>query len=159
MRRNQIPALAVRLSALAIVATLTVLAAPDGARAQDAVAAKAEIDKLIVELEEAYHSGDAASIAALYTEDAVLMPPNSEALTGRDAIQGLWTAALADGHQGDLSTKDVIVAGDYAIETGAYKIDMADGTHVDHGNYVVVWKKTPEGLRMARDIWNSNMAP
>ena len=159
MRRNRIHALTVRLTALAAVATLSVLAAPGEAQAQDVAAAKAEIGKLIVKFEEAYNSGDAAAIAALSTEDAVLMPPNSEALTGRDAIQGLWTAALADGHQGDLSTKDVIVAGDYAIETGAYKIDMADGTHVDHGNYLVVWKRTSEGLRMARDIWNSNMAP
>ena len=32
-------------------------------------------------------AGDTDSLAALYTEDAVLMPPNTSAVSGRDAIR------------------------------------------------------------------------
>ena len=38
--------------------------------------------------EKAYNAGDAGAVAALYTEDGVVMPPNASATTGRKAIHG-----------------------------------------------------------------------
>ena len=48
--------------------------------------------------------------------------------------------------------------GDMAVEVGTYVDTGPDGEHVDHGNFLAVWKKTGEGWRIARDIFNSNMA-
>ena len=34
----------------------------------------------------------------------------------------------------------------------------ADGSHVDHGKYMVAWVHTEDGWKMTHDIWNSSMA-
>ena len=45
---------------------------------------------------------------------------------------------------------------DTAIELGHYALGLPDGTAVDEGTYLVVWKKSDEGWRLHRDIWNTN---
>ena len=42
-------------------------------------------------------AGNAAGVAALYTDDAVAMPPNSEAVTGRPAIEKAFQGMIASG--------------------------------------------------------------
>ena len=49
------------------------------------------------------------------------------------------------------------MAGDMVIETGGWTATDPAGTHLDHGNYLAVWKKTDHGWKMVRDIWNSSM--
>jgi ketosteroid isomerase-like protein len=52
-----------------------------------------DITRLFVERSNA---GDAAGVAALYEEDAVLAYPPGEQTVGRAAIRGLWEKVLAD---------------------------------------------------------------
>ncbi len=51
---------------------------------------RAEIEAVNEKFIAALNGGDAAGIAALYTEDAMLLPPNSEMLEGREAAQAFW---------------------------------------------------------------------
>jgi ketosteroid isomerase-like protein len=51
-----------------------------------------EVDRFARTFEELFDRGDAAAMAAFYTEDAEVMAPDSEVVRGRDAIQ-----AFADG--------------------------------------------------------------
>jgi len=53
-----------------------------------------EITRLFVERSNA---GDAAGVAALYEEDAVVAYPPGGQTTGRQAIRTLWEKVLADG--------------------------------------------------------------
>ena len=46
---------------------------------------------------EAYNRGDAAAAADHYTEDAVLLPPNREMVSGKRAIQEFWKTAMDVG--------------------------------------------------------------
>src|SRR5215831_9492404 len=39
---------------------------------------------------EAYNKGDAKALAALYTEDAYLLPPGADLVHGRSAIEAFW---------------------------------------------------------------------
>ena len=66
-----------------------------------------------------WNSGDAAAIAALYTDDAVLMAPGAEPVTGPAAIQELMEGfiAAAGGSQMACETGEVMSQGDMAIET------------------------------------------
>ena len=44
-----------------------------------------------------FTGGDAAAMAALYTENAQLLPSNSEFITGREQIAGFWQQVMDMG--------------------------------------------------------------
>ena len=112
------------------------------------------------------NAGDAAGVASLYTNDAVLMPPNEAAVTGNQAIES-WSQITFDQFTSELTLapEEVEVVGDWAFERGTYMIALtpkADGEPMeDRGKYIVILRKQVDGSwKMARDIWNSdNPAP
>jgi len=107
----------------------------------------------------AWNAGNAAGIAALYSDDATLLPPGGIELQGRAAIEAYWQAAMdaAPGVTVTLETKELHNLGDVAVEVGSYTNTGADREHVGHGKYLVVWMLNDGTWQMARDIWNSSM--
>ena len=104
----------------------------------------------------AIRSKDYAGLAALYTEDAKLLPPDAPVIAGRNAIKDFWASAAPSlGLQGaTLNTLDLEVADDIAWETGEALLEL--GTVRVAIKYVVVWRKGQDGSwRLHRDIWNS----
>jgi hypothetical protein len=55
------------------------------------------IEETNVKFGEAVRLGDAAAIAGLYSEDARLLPPNSEMIEGREGIETFWGGGLQMG--------------------------------------------------------------
>jgi uncharacterized protein (TIGR02246 family) len=106
-----------------------------------------------------WNSGDAAAIAALYAEDAVMMAPGAEPAQGRAAIKELLMGAIAaaGGSQMTIKPGEIIEVDGWAVETGTFVDTAADGSHRDHGPYVAVWKTVDGRWMMHRDIWNSSM--
>jgi uncharacterized protein (TIGR02246 family) len=100
---------------------------------------------------------DASAIAAVYAEDAILYPPGGGAVSGRKAIGAAFEPML--GAPLSLTTAEVKQSGDYAIETGTWKLAGPDGKAADEGKYIVVWKKVGKNWLMWRDIWNSSRPP
>jgi uncharacterized protein (TIGR02246 family) len=144
-----------RLTVIVAVIALLVLAA-GAAPKQDA---RAAVDAAGKAFSAAVAAGDTAKIAALYTEDAQAFPPNSTRADGRAAIQKMWADFLATGVKKiDLKTLEVEQSGDYAYEVGTYSISGEADKHLDHGKYVVVWKRVGGQWKLFRDIWNSDMA-
>jgi uncharacterized protein (TIGR02246 family) len=132
-----------------------------GAPATDVAAVRQAIEAQNARFSAAAVKADTATIAGLYTDDAIVMGPNSPALHGHDAIAKGFAEMSAMKLTGlKLQTQDVIVAGDYAIETGAYDLNAAPPkakpVH-DVGKYIVVWKKQTDGsYKLLRDIYNSD---
>jgi ketosteroid isomerase-like protein len=106
----------------------------------------------------AFSQGDSAAIAAMYTLNAQLFPMHSEIVSGMEAIQQFWQGVIASGVKGaTLTTLEVDEQGDTAYEVGKYELRGEGNKVLDHGKYVVVWKREQGKWRLHRDIWNSNL--
>ena len=108
-------------------------------------------------------SGDMAALAALYAEDAILLPPNQGAVEGRGAIQAFFET-FPTITEFQLEQMEIEGGADMAWVRGAYSMKIAVPNVAipasDQGKYVEIWKKQADGSWMiARDIYNSDLAP
>ena len=105
----------------------------------------------------AFSRGDAAGAAAVYTADAQVLPPNSDVITGQQAIQTFWQRAMDMGVKAvKLATVEVVGDGHTAYEVGQFTLQGAEGQVLDAGKYVVIWQQEAGQWKLHRDIWNSS---
>jgi uncharacterized protein (TIGR02246 family) len=136
-----------------VVAGLLILGAAP-AVAQD----KATLEKLNDAWTAAFNKGDAAAVAAMYTEDAYVLPPGAEIVKGRTAIEAFWRQAAQQMGDAKLTVLDVLPLGRAAareIGTVTLKTKSQPPQEVV-GKYVVVWRKVGGKWKLATDIWNTN---
>jgi uncharacterized protein (TIGR02246 family) len=145
-----------RRFALGLVALALALPLPAFAQA-GAGDLRAQINKMDQAWQTAYNAGDAAALTALYTKDAKLMAPGGEPASGSAAIQAFFTKDIAQGAKNTLTQGDVVGFGDFALETGGWVANSADGKHLDHGPFMTLYKKVGGGWKIYRDTWNSSM--
>ena len=104
-----------------------------------------------------YGAGDVAGLAALYTEDGMILPPNGDFVKGAEAIQGFWQAMMDMGIKGaKLEIIEVEGFVDTAIEVSKCKLLDGEGQVLDQGKYIVIWKKVDGEWKLHRDIFNSS---
>ena len=119
---------------------------------------KATIEKLNDVWTAAFNKGDAAAVAALYTEDAYILPPGSAMVKGRAAIEAFWRQAAQQMTDAKLTTLDVLPLGRSAArEIGT--VTLKTKSHPPQevvGKYVVVWRKIGRDWKLATDIWNTD---
>ena len=154
-------------SLLAFAACAPQAPAPDpaaeAAAAQAAAdAARAAIDELRTKYLAAENAGDAAALAALYTDDGVYMAPNLPAASGKAAIQAVYEQMFGPVTvQASATTASVDIAGDWGIDQGSYKTTVtpkAGGNAVeDMGKYIAILRKSESGWNVRSLIWNSDM--
>lgn len=122
------------------------------------------LEQIDVQWEEAANAGDAAAIAALYTEDGTLLPPNAEIAEGREEIQAVLQAYIDAGMTNvDFTRVKAGASGDLAYEVGRYSLDVpgpGGDLVTDRGKYVIVARRQPDGSwRLVTDIFNSSQPP
>jgi ketosteroid isomerase-like protein len=107
---------------------------------------------------------DLEKTISFYSEDAIVLPTNAPAATTKESIRKTWKDLLASpglAISWKTAKVDVAKSGDIAYTTGTYELttNNASGKLVpDHGKYVEVWKKQPDGKwKVAVDIWNSDI--
>jgi ketosteroid isomerase-like protein len=107
---------------------------------------------------------DLEKTVSFYSEDAIVMPPNASAATTKEAIRKVWQDLLASPGlviRWKTTKVEVAKSGDLACLSGTYDLTMNDpsGKPVnDHGKYVEVWEKQPDGKwKCGTDIWNSDL--
>src|SRR5438105_6821614 len=109
-------------------------------------------------------SKDVDKTVAFYADDAVVMPPNAERATTKEAIRKIWKDLLTDATVSWKATKvEVAKSGDIAFIVGTYEVTMNDvvtGKPVnDRGKYLEVWEKHADGSwKCGADIWNSDIS-
>ena len=123
----------------------------------DTAADEAAIEAAAQGWPKAYNDKNADGVAALYTEDAKVFPPGKAAVNGRAAIRDYFTSDIAnEWAQISVTSEESHVAGEWAWRTGSWSAAV---TPVLTGKYAEVWRRTPEGWRIHRDIWNVDAAP
>jgi len=123
----------------------------------DMAAARSAIDAANAKFMDGIKRGDSAAIAALYADDAWVLPPNSEAVKGA-AIAGMWGSVIRMGiKDAKFMTDEVTGNAEMLAETAHYEMYGADNKLLDKGKYVVVWKPVNGEWKLYRDIWNTSM--
>jgi len=130
----------------------------------DTAAVSDEIKQGVRDWVAAYSAGDADTIAAKYSDDAVVMAPGAPAAVGREAIREFIAKDSAGAKAAGVSLvisdgDEVGVMGDLAWHSGAYTVNDATGAAVDSGNYLEVQQNIDGKWMIIRDIWNSDRAP
>ena len=117
---------------------------------------KTAIQKLEDQWGAAFNKGDAAAVAAMYTEDAYVLPAGAPMTHGRPDIQKFWDAAmqqLGDVKCSAVDVKPLGRSGVREVGTCTFKTKGAspqDGTL----KYAVVWQKVSGQWMLNTDIWN-----
>ncbi len=152
-----------KFGTLALTATLFALVAGPlkAQQSTDPDAAKQQIRELDQKWVEAVQAGDADTIANLYTEDGMVMPPNAVQAEGTEAVRQFWEGLLGLPNLSftfEPTTVEVAEAGDMAYDIGTYSLsyDADPGRVEDEGKYVVVWAKEGGEWKVVADIFNSN---
>ena len=138
----------------------------------DAVAAslsdedKASVRAVDAQWAQAAKAGDGAAIAALYTTDAVLLPPGEDMVKG-DAAKKYWVD-FANGYSGptELNTMAVEGGGNVATAVGSYSMTLtprkagAKPMPTEEGKYLEVLKRQDDGSwKIIYDMWSPNAPP
>jgi len=131
--------------------------------AADATADEATIRAATLAWNTAYNTGDVDRIVAMYTDDAVVMPPYVPSLVGHAALREFLTKDMAAAKAAGLTSKDGVsavgIAGDLAWHAGTSSVVDAAGKTVETGSYVEVWRRVNSRWLMVRDIWNDDAPP
>ncbi len=106
---------------------------------------------------ETYRRHDAVGMANLYTEDAQFLPPNSDFVRGRQAIQNMFQALFDMGiEEIELHTGEVEQNGDTAWEVSTATLRGERGQVLDEAKYIIIWKREGGEWKLHRDIFNSS---
>ena len=141
---------------MVLLATLTAGACHRPPGGPDAANARRELAELVKVYEEASNQGDAHELAALYGEEALLLPPDGGIVAGRDSIMDFWQDGLERGLT--LDTVRVVAHERDGYVVGTYHVAPTDEVAADSGKYVMCFARGDDGWRLMVDIWNATPA-
>ena len=127
-----------------------------------AVPAMAQSKAVIQKLEDAwaaaFNQGDAAALAAMYTEDAYVLPAGADMVRGREKIAAFYGQAVQQLGDAKVTTTDVLRLGRSAArEIGAVTLKTKGAQAQEMtGKYAAVWRKIDGQWMLETDIWNMN---
>lgn len=146
----------------ALVALLALAAAPPAAGAQEeapaplpSVTLPPEMDRVLRDYERLWAAGDAAGLAAIFTEDGFVLQNGRPPARGREAIERAYAQA-----QGPLRLRALGFAADDTVGyiIGAY--GYGDPGTEDMGKFTLTLRREAGGpWRIASDIDNMNRMP
>ena len=121
------------------------------------------IEEANIELEAAYLEGDAVRLAALFTEDALVMPNGGQNIPGREAVEHLFgrifTVNAVIRYQ--LVVEELEVFGNTLYERGIFDyqaVGARQDTTADQGRYIMLRQKNSDGAWLIHR-WLENVSP
>jgi len=125
------------------------------AAAQD----KGDLQKLADQWTEAYNKNDIAAVARIYTDDAVLLPPDAAMIKGREAIQGFWKTEAeraTDLKVTVVEVKSLGPANAHAIFTSIVRPKVQPSQQVP-GKGATLLQKSGEEWKIVAQVWNRDI--
>jgi uncharacterized protein (TIGR02246 family) len=107
----------------------------------------------------AFKAEDWEALVDQYAEDAVILPPEEAAQSGREAIRAYFEDDTHTSNQ-VFETSDISGDSNIAYVHGSYSFDLAAEGQAPvtvSGKYIEIWQKQADGnWLITHDIWNSN---
>jgi ketosteroid isomerase-like protein len=142
-----------RRAAPAIACALLLLASacrPAGAPAEDDDRA---IREVVSRYEAASNEGDAEALAALYADDALLLPPDGGLVSGREAILEFWQDGIEPGISFEVVGSRTSGGSGYVV--GQFLVEASEIAPADSGKYVLCLQRQRNGgWLVVVDMWN-----
>ncbi len=116
--------------------------------------AEAAIAALLLRYQELSNATAADSLATLYAEDAILVPPDAAIVEGREAIRAFWR----DGIEGGITFERVrtVAHGTSGWVAGRYQLEATDEQAADSGKFLMtVERQADRAWRITADSWNT----
>lgn len=158
---NVIRRISLLLLTSATFLTLTACATGGGMPDTRTVAAGQEdIGQLHAAFMKAFNAKDASALAATYTDDAVLMPPNETQIKTSIGIATYARQIFANSPVTGILlnvTETDVQNGGWAFCSGFYTLLGPNGSTLDRGKFLEVVKQTDKGWKIHRDSYNSDM--
>jgi ketosteroid isomerase-like protein len=108
---------------------------------------------------------DLEETIAYYSDDAIVLPPNSASAATKQAIRNVWKDLLASPGlviTWKATKVELGKSGDMAWVSGTYELTMKDASGRpinDRGKYLEVWEKQADGKwKCGADMWNSDLS-
>ena len=110
--------------------------------------------------EQAFNRDDLAATAALFTEDAQILPEHGPVVTGPEGVKQFLKDQMTPVISFNTETDMTLVRDDLGIEQGHYRVrDVRRGSDVEVGKYVHIWRREGGGWKLFRVIYNTDVAP
>ena len=145
-----------------LIALMLLIIGCDRHKEQDTTADISKIKALSAARAKAFNEGDTNVIAMAFTENGVLMAPDTKSTTGREAVRAYYQG-IFDQYKTFLESgyEDVQVSGDLAYGVGYAKVKLVSHSGGDTlfstAKYVNILKRQDDGSWLTtHDIWNGN---
>lgn len=127
----------------------------------ESAAAHTAIDAINIRYQRYMNENLVDSVASLFMESAVMMPPNARAVIGKENIRQ-WFAEnpIPAGASYTFAAVEVTANGPVVVELGDYNFSMPAAGKVPavsvNGKYVVHWRNVNGRWLQAATIWNED---
>lgn len=124
---------------------------------------KADFEEITAAFHETLRTNDLDRFMSYVADDVIFMPAGEAPVHGKSAMR-TWMAAFLSQFRTStltLAHKEAFIGDGWAVEVGTYEwglVPAAGGdVAIDHGSYMQVWKRLPDGQwRFAREVYNSS---
>ncbi len=128
------------------------------ARVIEAMPNDASLQQIAVQLAAAFNAKDPAKLASLYTQTAILMPPNEGIVRGRAAIQAWFQPAMQRIRSIQIVPIRSSTLGKKGFQVGTFSVTAEGDTSLSprRYKYALILKRVGEQWQIDCDIWNSD---
>ena len=148
--------------ALCLASVLTAACSGGNAGPTFDAADQDKIKAVIAQLTEAYNAKDAAKAAALYTPEAVVMPPNKSLSRGRNFVEQYYNSRFGEGATDlALQPNEIKGSGTLAVAMGDYRLTLAPAQgprRRDRGKFVWIFRELNNVWMIDGIIFSSDFA-